>query len=208
MNIIELFIEKSKRRNFYNIMPIENIPNVMEYGILSYYNARKLKHKSVASDFVQDRRENKIVPNVGNLHSYANCYFDCRNPMMYKIKMKYDLKKICILVISLKILNLKGVVISDRNASSDYAYFAEPLHMIINDKLEYDKIYTKYWNDPDQTKKDILSSIKCAEVLVPNSISYDYVESAIVIDEETKKKLLEKKFDKKIIVNDYLFFGR
>jgi len=68
-------------------------------------------------------------------------------------------------------------------------------------------LYAKYWNDVDQKKKYILSSIKCAEVLVPNSIPYEYVESAIVFDEEVKNKLSEKEFDKEIFVNADLFFG-
>ncbi|MDK2951465.1 MAG: hypothetical protein PWQ77_1130 [Kosmotogales bacterium] len=207
MNVAELFIEKSKRKNFYNIMPIENIPSVMKHGILSNYNDKKTKHESVASVDVQSRRENKMVPNVGNLHSYANCYFDCRNPMMYKIKIKNMIKSICVLIIKPEILNIEGVVISDRNASSDYAYFAGPWHMISNDKLQYDKIYARYWNDVDQKKKYILGSIKCAEVLVPNSIPYEYVESAIVFDEGVKNKLSEKEFDKEIFVNADLFFG-
>jgi len=65
---------------------IENVPSIVNLGILSYREARRLKPSSVANPDIQARRRNKSVPNAGQLHSYANLYFHARNPMMCAIQ--------------------------------------------------------------------------------------------------------------------------
>lgn len=66
------------------IMPIANLSSIMQYGILSYDRAAKLRHHSVAMQPVQERRDGKAVPQGLRLHQYANLYFDARNPMLFK----------------------------------------------------------------------------------------------------------------------------
>ena len=49
------------------------------------------------------------------LHQYANLYFHARNPMMYSRKEKAA--ELCVLCVSLEVLRLPGVVITDKNAA-------------------------------------------------------------------------------------------
>ena len=88
-------------REFQSIMPIENIPSVLEHGILSNERALTLKHQSVAMQEVQDRRDKKKVPGGLKLHQYANLYFHARNPMLYK--RKDEAIRICVLRISTEV---------------------------------------------------------------------------------------------------------
>lgn len=44
----ELFFAKVGRKSVYNIQPINNIPSVIRYGILSYNRAQELNHESIA----------------------------------------------------------------------------------------------------------------------------------------------------------------
>jgi len=53
---------------FHSIMPMENIPSVLEHGILSHERASKLPHASVAMDAIQERRDLKQVPGGLKLH--------------------------------------------------------------------------------------------------------------------------------------------
>ena len=99
-------------------MPLENIPSVLNLGILSNEQAAKVPHYSVALEVVQERRDLKHVPGGLKLHQYANLYFHARNPMLYK--RKDEAAKLCILRVSTEITHIDGVVITDRNASSDY----------------------------------------------------------------------------------------
>jgi hypothetical protein len=68
---------------FHCIMPLENIPSVLEHGILSHERMASLPHRSVAMQGVQERRDLKQVPGGLKLHQYANLYFHARNPMLY-----------------------------------------------------------------------------------------------------------------------------
>ena len=110
-------IVDARVKEFQCIMPIANVSSVMKHGILSYEQAAKLMHHSVALQQVQDRRDKKQVPGGLKLHQYANLYFHARNPMLFK--RKDQAADLCVLRISTDVLKLDGVVISDSNAASD-----------------------------------------------------------------------------------------
>ena len=116
-----LFFDRTHRRSVYNIQPIVNIPSVILHGILSYNRAAALEHESNALTDVQSPREKVTILQGGKLHSYANAYFDPRNPMMYK--RKGIAKLLCVLAISSVVLDFEGSIISDGNAASGYSRF-------------------------------------------------------------------------------------
>ena len=149
---------------------------------------------------VQSRRDKVNVPNGMPLHQYANLYIDARNPMMYK---RQD-EDICVLKISPRVLDLENVVISDRNASSDYASFHEPTKIL--DKLDYDMIYAKSWVDANYYLMLKKKSVKCAEVLIPEKILPQYIIGTAVKNQEDKERLEEMGFNKKIYIEKELFF--
>ena len=200
MDIVDLFRTKSGRNGFHNIMPMENIPSVIKNGILSNELAVKIQHSSIAMNEVQSIRDKIQVPGGLMLHQYANLYFDSRNPMMYKRKNE----DICVLKISDSVLELDDVIISDMNASSQYARFYEPYVGI--EKLDYTMIYAESWADNDQIYYLRKKASKCAEVLVPYKVPYEYIISAAVKNETDKQKLIELGFDKTIRVIPKIFF--
>lgn len=55
-------------------MPLNNIPSVLQYGILSYHQAERIIHQSVAMPDIQSRRDDVTIPNSLKLHEYANLY--------------------------------------------------------------------------------------------------------------------------------------
>lgn len=196
----DIFMRVTGKTGLYNIMPFRNISSVLSLGILSNFLAEKLPHVSVAMNEVQSRRDKVNVPNGMPLHQYANLYFDARNPMMYK---RQD-EDICVLKISPRVLDLENVVISDRNASSDYASFHEPTKIL--DKLDYDMIYAKSWVDANYYLMLKKKSVKCAEVLIPEKILPQYIIGAAVKNQEDKERLEEMGFNKKIYIAKELFF--
>lgn len=196
----DIFMRVTGKTGLYNIMPFRNISSVLSLGILSNFLAEKLPHVSVAMNEVQSRRDKVNVPNGMPLHQYANLYFDARNPMMYK---RQD-EDICVLKISPRVLDLENVVISDRNASSDYASFHEPTKIL--DKLDYDMIYAKSWVDANYYLMLKKKSVKCAEVLIPEKILPQYIIGAAVKNQEDKERLEEMGFNKKIYIEKELFF--
>lgn len=185
---------------------IVNMSSIYKSGIFSHKNTERIPHQSVAMDEIQDRRKKVVVPGGRPLHHYVNLYFHARNPMMFKRK---DLHKdLCVLRVNKDVLYLPHVVIADRNASSDYVLFTSA-----PDGLKYinkNLVYAKYWNQDDPIEKFMHTSIKCAEVLVPDKVPKDFILGAYVSCEESKSKLYdimeEIEPDFSITVNPDLFF--
>lgn len=189
---------------FQCIMPMGNIPSVLEHGILSYEQAAKftLAHASVAMAAIQEKRDKKHVPGGLRLHQYANLYFHARNPMLYKRKDQAAV--LCVLRVSTEVRHLDGVVFSDSNASGDYVRFLHPSQWPL---LQYDDIYAMDWRHPqDQIAYYRHRSRKCAEVLVPNKVEPNYLTGAYVVDEPAGKRLASYGFSLPIAVNPNMFF--
>ena len=188
---------------FQNITVIDNMPSILKHGILSFVEAEKVQHSSVALASVQEKRDVKRVPGGLALHEYANVYFHARNPMMSR--RRDEAKRICVLRVSPEILKIRGAVISDQNAASKYVRFLAPdrLHHL---NLEY--IFARNWKHPgDQIEEWRHSSAKCAEVLIPQRIPPEFIGGAYVINDACKRRLEEHGFRLPIQVNSDIFFG-
>lgn len=198
-----MFLQKTKRTGLYNIQSIDNIPSIIRNGLLSNELAEGIHHTSIAMNVVQAKRDVKKIPNGLKLHQYANLYFDYWNPML---SAKRSLNEsICILKFDPIILDFEGVIVSDRNASSDYAAFY-PINEGL-DILDFNMVYDEEWTNANtQVEMWIKKSVKCSEVLVPYCIPYDYIVSAAVFNEKSAEMLFSMGFDRKIIVNSKYFF--
>lgn len=109
-------MKREELEELYYITPISNVPSICVRGILSYNQAKPVRHESCAMQEIQERRARVIVPGGKQLHDYANVYFDARNPMMYKRKENHV--DLCILGVSAHVLDLPRVVIADCNAQA------------------------------------------------------------------------------------------
>jgi len=176
----------------------------MSLGILSHNRAKKVPHNSIAMPEIQDRRANTVVPGGRRLHDYANLYINARNKMLYKRRNQHA--DLCILCVDVEVLNLPGVVITDRNASScDYVRFSPA-----PDGLRYiDKelVFARYWTHPGDPIEEMRhGSIICAEVLVPDRVNTKYINGAYVSGEEAKAAFEATGAGIPVTVNSYLFF--
>ena len=184
------------------IMPIANLPSVVAHGILSYEGAARLQHMSVAMQPVQDRRDQKRVPQGLRLHQYANLYFNARNPMLYK--RLGESGSLCVLRVSLDALAIPNVVVTDSNAASDYARFLHPSQSAL---INFDDVFAENWTHPDDRRRYFQhKSRKCAEVLVPRRISPELVTGAYVIDEAAAARLAVQAPYLPVVVDPVLFF--
>lgn len=64
------------RNELYYIVRLDNIPSIIQHGILCHDDAEKHDHVTIALEQVQERRENKSVPQGLPLHKYVNLYFN------------------------------------------------------------------------------------------------------------------------------------
>jgi ssDNA thymidine ADP-ribosyltransferase, DarT len=132
-------VERSQLVELHFITPFQNLSSIAHHGILCHERAARLSHASIAMESVQERRSKVRVPGGLRLHEYANLYFNARNTMMYVRTHKH----LSIGVVSVRpaVLDGKGVVIADRNASTDAVEFGTPEEML--PKLDYDTIFAE-----------------------------------------------------------------
>ena len=203
-DLVELLKLKSggKSKCFYNIMPIENIPSVIENGILSFDRTQSLPHASIALTDVQIRREKVQIPNGNKLHSYANLYFTHHNPMMYRRQDEAD--SICVLAITPHVINIEGCILSDQNAATDLVKFYTPKDGLEN--INFRMVFAQDWTDPNPYTFRLKKATKCAEILIPDCVPYNYIVGAYVVSEDTASALRQTGFDKKIVINSRVFY--
>lgn len=184
------------------IMPISNLASVLAHGILSYERAAQLEHTSVAMQPVQDRRDQKRVPQGLRLHQYANLYIHARNPMLYK--RRGEAGSLSVLRVSLDALGMPGVVITDSNAASDYARF---LHPSQSGLINFDDVLADDWTHPDDQRRYFQhKSRKCAEVLVPHRVPPELVFGAFVVDAGARARVVAVAPQLATTVDPVLFF--
>ncbi|HFX0496063.1 DUF4433 domain-containing protein [Pseudomonas aeruginosa] len=188
------------------IMPLGNVPSVLERGILCHDLADQVEHQSVAMQEIQDVRHTKSVPGGLRLHQYANLYFSARNPMMFKRKNEHA--SLCVLRVSIDVMAEPGVVLSDQNAASKYARFhpyPDGLRLI-----DFDYVFADSWQDDDEIEAWRKKSRKCAEALVPNRVDPRFLTAFYVSSYQTKQRLEDllglQRCQLPVIANQRLFF--
>jgi hypothetical protein len=185
------------------IAPIENLPSILEHGILSNRRAARLTHVSVAMKEIQDRRQDKKIPGARPLHDYANLYFDAHNPMLSKRRDQND--GICVLRIDPAILDVSGVIVADRNAASGYVRFYPAADGIR--ALDREMVYARFWiNAADPFDEMIRKSVKCAEALVPDKLEPQFVIGAHVANERALGAFQALNIPLPVAINNGMFF--
>lgn len=184
------------------IVPIATVPSIVQRGILSHRGAERIPHDSIALQNVQDRRATVTVPNGRMLHEYANLYICPRNPMLLK---KSDIhESICVLQVSVNVLDIRNVIVTDGNAASKYVSFRPaPAGLAIVDR---DRTFAEWWTHDDQIEQWRHSSQKCAEVLVPDGVPPSCVTGAYVSCDGSRRQLQHLAPDLPVTVNPWLFF--
>lgn len=188
---------------FQCIMPMANVPSVLQHGILSFERAARIEHHSVALEEAQEKRDARQVPGGLMLHQYANLYFHARNPMMSK--RRAEAANLCVLRVSTDILQIEGVVLADRNAAGGdrWVRFLHPRQWQV---LDFDRIYAMDWRDADKFEYFDKKRKKCAEALVPHRVPPDYLSGAYVVNDAAARRLATFGFDLPVTVDADLFF--
>jgi len=149
-----------------------------------------------------NKRKNKKIPGAGKLHEYVNLYFDAHNPMLSKRRDQND--QICIPCVNTIVLDLPGVIISDQNAASNYVRFFNVTSGLA--ALDKDRVFATFWLHPDNLiERWAHSSVKCAEVLVPDRVESKYISGAYVANETALKTFNKLRIQLTISIRSDMF---
>lgn len=180
-------MSKVSIRGLYYITHINNIPSILNLGILSH---TRIMQDQVSFTPIYDKqivahRQKRIAPDGRSLWDFANLYFQPRNPMMYRVKIETN-EDIAVLLVRPDILNRQDAFVSVGNAASLASEIVpaqqglKAIHAIWN-ILEND-----WWREDDGSKRKIMS-----EFLVPERIEPKYIQSIYVSNHTTAQKVRE-----------------
>ena len=195
-------MKRSELEELHYITAIENVSSILRRGILSFRRAAKIGHKSIAMNEIQERRAKVVVPGAKPLHEYVCLYICGRNVMMFKRKHQH--REICVLRVSPEVLDIPNSVVTNGNASSEYVRFAAaPAGLKIVDRQ---LAFAESWTDEDQVEYYRKKFAKCAEVLVPDTISAEFIMGAYVSCEHAHDLIREIDENFEVSINPHLFF--
>jgi hypothetical protein len=173
-------------KNLYYITHINNIPSILEQGILSHGEVEKknIKFTPIYDDEIVNKRQTKSTPDQQSLWNYANLYFQPRNPMMYRVVHEKNPDTIAIVAVKASVLSETSLQLTDGNAANNTTQFYDL--SVGKKKLEknWKIIQNEWWKDSDGSKRIIMS-----ECLVPNKVSPDLIESIYVSSQNAKTKI-------------------
>jgi hypothetical protein len=190
-------------KELHYITPIENLPSILTHGILSHKRAERLSHKSVAMADVQARRAAVRIPGGRALHEYANLYFNARNVMMYVLSGQH--RRLCIVRIRPDVLQLEGVVITDRNAAVSicrWGVYPDDLA-----RLDRKRVFAERWNLHDDEMERLRHRAEmCAEALIPDRVLPEDIVGAYVSSTASAAEIRQLTPKLAVEVNGYMFF--
>jgi hypothetical protein len=196
-------VRRDEIDGLYNSFHRDNLASILEHGILSHNLAARLAHRSIADPEVQATRAGKIVPPSRRpLHSYANLYVNPRNIVGYRfVKDTIDAggtdEELCVARVTLDVLDLPGVIVTDRNAASWPQWMTPEAGLAA---LSHADIFAQYWNGKDHAQR------MCAEVLVPDRVAPEYIHDVYVCSPAARSEAEALSGDVPVHVKGSFFF--
>ena len=176
-------MQKPDIRLLYYITHVENLPSILEHGILSHdmVEAENLNPTRIYDTDIVKHRNYKTAQGK-NLWFYANLYFQPRNAMMYRIVHQKKSENLAVVGIDKKVLYEQGVVITDGNAANNQTQFhriSEGLEVL---RKQWTIIQEEWWNNSGGSKRKMMS-----ECLVPNYVRPGHIQEIYVAKNETRE---------------------
>ena len=200
-----------RAENLYYITHIDNLSSIIKRGILSHErieveNAQRISMFKKKKDKEENiKRKGGVVPEIcrKNLLSYANLFFQPRNPMMYRAVFENGKERLAVLEIANTVLEEPGVIITDGDATNETTQFYLPSEKTKILQQQWTAIKSEWWKECDGSKRKIM-----AECLVPDRVKPEYIRSVIVADDGTKNWVpgLVDNFQLSVIHQPHLFF--
>jgi hypothetical protein len=198
-------MERAQLKELHYLTTIDNVPSILELGLLSHRRAEDVEHRSVAMEEIQERRAAVIVPNGRRLHEYVNLYINCRNATMFKVVHKHPVDELCVIRVSCGVLDLSGVVITDYNAATDYVRFRDANGL---EQIDQEEVFARYWTHPGDPQTERRHKARmCAEVLVPDRVGPEFFLGAYVGSRSARDAFVRVTYGGiAVMIDGYKFF--
>ena len=163
----------------------ENVPSILEKGILCHTEVQGIEHIDFSTSGVQLRRL--------QFHDYVPLYFNVHTPMQYVLTHEAKGKKavieqndlVFILFKAQTIFSIPNIQFTDGNAADGETTFYKELKDL--EKLDWSEILKRNGCYTSELKR-----VKAAEVLVPSHIPPDYFHEIVCYSSDTIDYIKEK----------------
>ena len=197
-----------KVTELYYITHVDNIPSILQYGILSHemIENKGIPFTRIYNAEIVSKRKEILTPDGRSLWSFANLYFQPRNPMLYRVVYLGGfgtVDNIAVIGVQMSVLNMPDIFISTGNAASSMSNILparEGKKALPQIRKEIDK---EYWTDESGSKRKIMAECLVPGVIPPTFINEIYVPSH---DAATKLKNMAPQIDIDVIPQPNMFF--
>ena len=164
--------DKFKHHSVYHFTHIENLPDILEHGLLSVNEIERLglSHNVIAYTGIQDRRADMDVTCglKGKVHDYVPLYFCIRSPMLLAVVTNKIADEQCIIYLEfpISIMDKHPFVFTDASANTTMPpnFFDNPENL---DKIDWDAVETWKWGQKhDKVGQIPVKQAKMAELLI------------------------------------------
>jgi hypothetical protein len=200
----EKAVDKNKIKEIYYITHADNIPSIMNLGVLSHNRAIQQKvfnpKLDISNPEVQSLRAKKEIHSSSNesprsLHDYVPLYPQPFNAMMAAVAHSKQNLNLCVLRISSDILNKPGTLMTNINAACHEAKFFKPAEWTLPLE-EFEAVRSLSLQGSDSQKdKESLKRYRRArqfEVLVLDFVLPNQINGIFVPNERLKQDLEAK----------------
>jgi len=172
----------------YYITHVDNVPSILKRGILSHERVEKeeIEYTPIYDRGIVLKRGSKLTPDGRTLWSFANLFFQPRNPMLYRVICERSADEIAVLAVRPVILNRRDIFISTGNAAHSQSSILprdEGLKAIPEIREDLDRIW---WSPLDGSKRRIM-----AECLVPDEVPPELIQAIYVPSHEASARMKE-----------------
>ena len=182
------YLSKIPFQALFHITHKNNIPGILEKGILSHTKAH-IGHfckEDISNPEINKKRSRFENINNRSIHDYAPLYINPKNPMLESLCNKQNKREDLILIkISPNILVNSLVLFTDGNAAEESSNFYNSLEDF--NKLNWVLLSDDYYLNQNDGKR-----IKCSEVLVQDNISIPYIEELLSFNENNFEDIFNK----------------
>jgi hypothetical protein len=173
-------------KGLYYITHVKNLSSILRLGILSHklVEDKGISYTRIYDEEIVAARKDKLAPDGKSLWSFANLYFNARNPMLYRVKYEKPLDDIAVVCVNPNILQRPDIFITTGNArASQSAILTQDVGIkeLPRIKRAFDIVW---WKPEDGSKRKIM-----AECLVPDLVLPEHIQAIYVANHKIREKV-------------------
>ena len=175
-------MRNSDIKGLYYITHIDNIPSILENGILSHEKIRAadISYTRIDDNSIIESRRGIFTPTGRSLWHYVNLFFQPRNPMLYRVIDQTSSQNLAVLGVANTVLQESGIFIADGNAANSLTHIYSQLEGLEILQARQEIIQSTSWiswQHCEELRRKLMT-----ECLVPNQVKPEHIQRFIVAD--------------------------